>query len=98
MRHASGTMLFSSGSSSPNGRPYAIPTARRASAPARIAASAAFGPPRRPARGSTPASDLWGSATDEPGDVSGAHDDRVHARPLERDDVLTPVDRDVRDR
>src|SRR5262245_5024587 len=88
MRQARGTTFCSSGfSSEPYGSPYWIPTRRSAAAPARIAASAARGPPQFELL------DGWGRATDELGDVPRRHDHGVDAAPLELHDL---VPRDVR--
>src|SRR3954471_8572277 len=88
MRHARGTTFCSSGSSSdPYGRPYWMPTSRNAAAPARIAASAARGPPQFDRL------DGRGRATNELGDVPRRDDHRVDAAPLELHDLAT---RDVR--
>src|SRR5215210_1354601 len=82
IRHARGTTFCSSGSSSDAyGNPYWIPTSRRAAAPARIAPKAARGPPQ------CDLSDGRRGATDELGDVPRRHDHRVHATPLELDDL-----------
>ena len=83
IRHARGTTFCSSGlSSEPYGRPYWMPTSRSAAAPARIAASAARGPPQFDG-----CLDGRGRATDELGDVPSRHDHRVDAAPLELDDL-----------
>ena len=82
IRHARGTTFCSSGlSSEPYGSPYWIPTSRSAAAPARIAASAARGPPQFDGL------DGGGRATDELGDVPRRNDHRVHAAPFELHDL-----------
>src|SRR5881628_3592358 len=83
IRHARGTTFCSSGwRIDPYGSPYWIPTSRSAAAPARIAPSAARGPPQFDGL------DGRRRATDELGDVPGRHDHRVHSAPLELDDLL----------
>src|SRR5256885_2088830 len=85
----------------PNGRPYWMPTDRRAAAPARIAASAVPRPPHwLPAQRSAARVrlDLRRTFTDELGDVCRADDHRIDSGPLELLDLLATRDRDVRDR
>src|SRR5689334_21206708 len=102
MCQARGTTFCSSGfSSEPYGSPYPMPTRRSAAAPARIAASAACGPPQLLGL------DRRRRATDELGDVPGRHDHRVDAAPFELDDLVARdmrrlcdrelADRDVRE-
>src|SRR5256885_1424974 len=89
MFQARGTIDCSSGSRiAPYGSPYWRPATRSPSATARTAASAAFGPPQLPLRSGAPRSDFGGAATDEGSDVAGGDEDRVDARPLERDDLV----------
>src|SRR3954451_10347555 len=93
MRHARGTTFCSSGSSSaPYGRPYWMPMSLNAAAPARIAASAARGPPQFDRL------DGRGRATDELGDVPRRDDHRVDAAPLELYDLVSRDVRRLRDR
>src|SRR2546423_13942980 len=85
----------------PNGRPYWMPTDRRAGARARIAASTVPGPPNwRPAQRSAAGVRLGlrRTVTDELGDVRRADDHRIDSGPLELLDLLATRDRDVRDR
>src|SRR5215208_4977257 len=93
IRQARGTTFCSSGSrSEAYGSPYWMPTSRNAAAPARIAPSAARGPPQ------CDLSDGRRGATDELGDVPSGHDHRVHPAPLELDDLLARHLARLRDR
>src|SRR6187549_3518128 len=98
-------MFCSSGlSSPPNGRPYSIPTRRSAVASARIAPNAV---PLRVTdlrsvtlrlSARAPLDLSRRCATDKVGDGGAADEDGVHARPLQRDDVVARRRLEIGDR
>src|ERR671935_1797700 len=100
MCQARGTMLCSSGLKSANGCAYLTPTRRRAAAPARMAASATFGPPHTASarRRAGRASGFGGASADELGNVPGGHDHGVHSGTLELGDLVAAAHSQLGDR